>query len=159
MISNPPYVPESDRPELSETVMHDPELALFADDHGLAAYREIIRQIGLLRKPPRLVAFEIGYDQGESVPKLIQQADPEAVVQVCKTLMAKIVWFFGVEFACIVSKRVSMSYKSSSMSQKKKRLEYPFSTKFESLSETKMSQKASPMSQKAFAANPQMLSY
>ncbi len=31
----------------------------------------------------------------------------------------------------------------------KKRLEYPFSTKFESLSETKMSQKASPMSQKS----------
>ncbi|MFD2638545.1 peptide chain release factor N(5)-glutamine methyltransferase [Piscibacillus salipiscarius] len=89
VISNPPYVPESDRPELSETVMHDPELALFADDHGLAAYREIIRQIGLLRKPPRLVAFEIGYDQGESVPKLIQQADPEAVVQVLQDINGK----------------------------------------------------------------------
>lgn len=95
VISNPPYIPECDRTTLSETVMHDPELALFADDHGLAAYREIIKQIRLLKKTPRLVAFEIGHDQGESVPKLIQKAFPQASVQVLQDINGKnriVIW-------------------------------------------------------------------
>ncbi|RPF54092.1 release factor glutamine methyltransferase [Aquisalibacillus elongatus] len=95
VISNPPYVPEFERENLSEVVMHDPELALFADDEGLAAYREIIEQINNMKKLPRLVAFEIGHDQGELVPGLIMTNFPQANVQVLQDINGKdriIIW-------------------------------------------------------------------
>ncbi|SEQ91961.1 peptide chain release factor N(5)-glutamine methyltransferase [Piscibacillus halophilus] len=95
VVSNPPYIPKSESGELSEVVMHDPDLALFANDQGLAAYRDIIEQISYLKTLPRLVAFEIGYDQGATVPELIRKAHPNAVIQVLQDINGKdriVIW-------------------------------------------------------------------
>ncbi|GEL77267.1 peptide chain release factor N(5)-glutamine methyltransferase [Tenuibacillus multivorans] len=89
IISNPPYIPEKERSELDATVLYDPEAALFAEENGLAAYREIVEQVMQLRRLPRLVAFEIGYDQGESVPQLIKSNCPDAHVEVLQDINGK----------------------------------------------------------------------
>ena len=42
IVSNPPYINRSDIPQMQREVLeHDPHLALFADDHGLKAYKEL----------------------------------------------------------------------------------------------------------------------
>lgn len=95
IVSNPPYIPNEERVHLDETVLHDPELALFAENNGLAAYEQIIDQIFLLEKMPRLIAFEIGYDQGKTVPQLIYEKDANANVQVIQDINGKdriVVW-------------------------------------------------------------------
>src|SRR5699024_2846462 len=63
VVSNPPYIKESERKMLADTVRdYDPTLALFADRNGLAAYETIIAQIRQL-KTVDYVCFEIGYTQ------------------------------------------------------------------------------------------------
>ncbi|MFC0525221.1 peptide chain release factor N(5)-glutamine methyltransferase [Pontibacillus salicampi] len=82
IISNPPYIPERDRASLSDTVVHhDPEMALFAGEDGLTAYRAIIDQLSSVLKKDTLLALEIGHDQGESVPALIRDTYPQADIQ------------------------------------------------------------------------------
>jgi ribosomal protein L3 glutamine methyltransferase len=41
ILANPPYVPESERADLPEEYLHEPALALFAADRGLALIRRI----------------------------------------------------------------------------------------------------------------------
>ncbi|MCP3027565.1 peptide chain release factor N(5)-glutamine methyltransferase [Halobacillus sp. A5] len=82
LVSNPPYIDRSET--LSDTVKNfDPELALFADNNGLAAYETMINQLVLRRQKPRLLAFEIGHKQGQDVKELIHThlADYEVTIQ------------------------------------------------------------------------------
>ena len=76
IVSNPPYIPESDRDELMPEVRdHEPPQALFAGADGLAAYRQIVAQA-----PTRLVAggwllLEVGIDQSEAVSTLLRETE------------------------------------------------------------------------------------
>lgn len=73
VVSNPPYIAYQDREGLADTVRnYDPELALFADKDGLAAYEEIINQLPEVIDGEGLVAFEIGHKQGPAVKALLQ---------------------------------------------------------------------------------------
>ncbi|MDQ0160589.1 peptide chain release factor N(5)-glutamine methyltransferase [Alkalibacillus salilacus] len=90
IVSNPPYIPHAERDSLSETVsLHDPAEALFAEKNGLASYDTIMKQVMQFDTRPKLIAFEIGYDQGESVPDLIQSYDPAANVRVLQDINGK----------------------------------------------------------------------
>lgn len=90
IVSNPPYIPESDRSSLSDVVVnHDPELALFADDNGLAAYRAIVSQVPKVKAGETLLAFEIGHNQGEDVSAIIQETFPYANVNVIQDINQK----------------------------------------------------------------------
>ncbi|UCZ53036.1 peptide chain release factor N(5)-glutamine methyltransferase [Bacillus shivajii] len=83
IVSNPPYIPESDRTELKENVRdHEPDLALFADDNGLAVYKRLIAEIPKVLALPGLIGFEIGHGQGEDVRKLVLSTYPQAEVSV-----------------------------------------------------------------------------
>lgn len=42
ILANPPYVPESERPDLPEEYLHEPALALFAEEEGLALVKRIL---------------------------------------------------------------------------------------------------------------------
>lgn len=82
IVSNPPYIAETERPDLSDTVKNfDPSLALFADEDGLAAYKEIIRQLPRVAGEGSHLALEIGSKQAEAVTRLIQTQFPESDVQ------------------------------------------------------------------------------
>ena len=75
IVSNPPYIATRDLEELMpEVICHEPKRALDGHEDGLYFYRKIIEQAPLYLKPGGRLLFEIGYDQGESVPDLLAQA-------------------------------------------------------------------------------------
>ncbi len=90
LVSNPPYIAKSEAPELSDTVKNfDPELALFADADGLAAYQTIIAQAPQATKRPAQLAFEIGYEQSEAVYALIQETFSESTINTIQDINGK----------------------------------------------------------------------
>ena len=73
ILSNPPYIPSQVIEELMPEVRdYEPRLALDGTGDGLYFYRKIIAQAGDYLKPEGLLAFEIGYDQGEAVSSLMK---------------------------------------------------------------------------------------
>jgi release factor glutamine methyltransferase len=76
IVSNPPYIPDYEYEVLEEKVLkYEPKLALTAPDNGLYFYEEISKNA-----PDHLIkngylAFEIGYNQGEAVKKIMEKND------------------------------------------------------------------------------------
>lgn len=78
--SNPPYIPEQDRATLAvEVRAHEPELALFAGNDGLAVYRRLIPAAFAALAPGGWLLLEIGYGQSESIAALLTAAEFSAV--------------------------------------------------------------------------------
>jgi release factor glutamine methyltransferase len=68
VLSNPPYLAIGESPHLPPTVRdHDPRRALFAGEDGLAAIRQLLATAAPYLAPGGLLAFEIGFGQGEAV--------------------------------------------------------------------------------------------
>lgn len=87
IVSNPPYIAEEERESLSVTVKNfDPELALFAEEEGLAAYRTILEQTEAVAKPGTWLALEIGSGQGKQLTALIHQFFPSAEIELMKDI-------------------------------------------------------------------------
>ena len=59
LVSNPPYLPESDLAHLPPEVRADSELALFAGEDGLAVARRLVLQAERLLPPGALFALEL----------------------------------------------------------------------------------------------------
>jgi len=75
VVSNPPYVPEIDRPTLSVEVRdYEPGLALFAGNDGLDIYRRLIPQAFGCLVSGGFIALEIGYGQSPAVADLLGAA-------------------------------------------------------------------------------------
>lgn len=69
IISNPPYI-SSDEEIMDIVKNNEPHIALYADNNGLYFYDKILSECSNYLNDKFLVAFEIGYKQGESVKKL-----------------------------------------------------------------------------------------
>ncbi|MFC4402851.1 peptide chain release factor N(5)-glutamine methyltransferase [Gracilibacillus xinjiangensis] len=90
LVSNPPYIDRKEIEQMDDTVKNfDPELALFAENNGLLAYDTVVKQAKYVLKDKAMVAFEIGYQQGESVSALIHNTFPNSNVQVLKDINGK----------------------------------------------------------------------
>ncbi len=75
IVSNPPYVPESDRATLDPEVRdHEPSLALFAGHDGLSVYRRLIPEAFAALSEGGWLAMEIGFGQSEAVASLLADA-------------------------------------------------------------------------------------
>ncbi|MBY9077661.1 HemK family protein methyltransferase [Paenibacillus sp. HN-1] len=75
LVSNPPYIPGGDIAGLQREVReHEPRTALDGGEDGLDPYRRMMEQLALLPAPPRLVGFELGLGQAESVAGLLEAA-------------------------------------------------------------------------------------
>jgi release factor glutamine methyltransferase len=73
IVSNPPYVAETDRATLHPQVRdHEPPTALFAGETGLDIYRRLIPQAHAALKPDGLLALEIGHDQQDAITALLR---------------------------------------------------------------------------------------
>ncbi len=73
IISNPPYIDTDSCGTLSEDVKKEPLLALDGGTDGLSIYRRIAEGLPEKLKDGGALMLEIGYDQGESVPKLFEK--------------------------------------------------------------------------------------
>ncbi len=72
VVSNPPYVPASDRASLAVEVReYEPSEALFAGPDGLDVYRRLIPQAFAMLVPGGFLALEIGHGQQEEIRDLL----------------------------------------------------------------------------------------
>lgn len=73
LVSNPPYIQtEVIKGLMPEVKDHEPVLALDGMEDGLYFYRKIITQCGAYLNRGADVLFEIGFDQGEQVKRLME---------------------------------------------------------------------------------------
>ncbi|WP_017756620.1 peptide chain release factor N(5)-glutamine methyltransferase [Calidifontibacillus oryziterrae] len=74
IVSNPPYIPESDIQGLADTVKdHEPLRALVGGADGLDYYRRFMEQLPFVVKIHALIAFEVGAGQGQDVAALLKE--------------------------------------------------------------------------------------
>lgn len=73
IVSNPPYIAKNELDLMSDdTILHEPDEALYAQNEGLYFYEEISKNaINYLSNGGYLV-FEIGYRQGEIIKEMLQ---------------------------------------------------------------------------------------
>lgn len=72
--SNPPYIDGRQLKELDNDVIgYEPVLALDGGEDGLIFYRRLAERAGEFLKDGGLAFWEIGFDQGESVPEIAKQ--------------------------------------------------------------------------------------
>jgi release factor glutamine methyltransferase len=80
IVSNPPYIAESEREGLQpEVAEHDPPAALFAGKDGLDVYRSIGASAGSRLSLGGSLMLEIGADQGKAVTALLESAGLSAI--------------------------------------------------------------------------------
>ncbi|OCB00757.1 peptide chain release factor N(5)-glutamine methyltransferase [Clostridium beijerinckii] len=73
IVSNPPYIEECEIGKLMEDVKnYEPHTALNGGNDGLDFYRKIIDQSQYTLRRNGILAFEIGYNQGEAVKLLME---------------------------------------------------------------------------------------
>ena len=88
IMSNPPYISKNE--EIQDIVRkNEPSLALYADNEGLYYYEKIIKQAKKNLKEKFIIAFEIGYMQGDKIKKLAERNYPKAEVVLKKDLQGK----------------------------------------------------------------------
>lgn len=76
LLSNPPYIRHAEIVALDRAVRdYDPPLALDGGADGLDCYRAIAAEGRRVLRPGGLLALEIGWDQGDSVSKLLSTHD------------------------------------------------------------------------------------
>ncbi|MBE6062257.1 MAG: peptide chain release factor N(5)-glutamine methyltransferase [Clostridium butyricum] len=73
IVSNPPYIEDSEIEKLMDDVQqYEPHTALKGGEDGLDFYKRIVQKSSLVLKKNGILAFEIGYNQGETVKKLME---------------------------------------------------------------------------------------
>lgn len=87
IISNPPYISEDEKHLMTSSVVeYEPAAALFADDGGLALYKEMIRTLPEVLKPGGRIYFEIGFKQADALKSYIETAWPGTIAHVIKDI-------------------------------------------------------------------------
>ncbi|HIS38419.1 MAG TPA: peptide chain release factor N(5)-glutamine methyltransferase [Candidatus Onthousia faecavium] len=88
IVSNPPYIKTNE--EIEEIVRNnEPHLALYAGIDGLDSYRNILKDINKYLNKTFLLAFEIGYEQGEYLYKLVNDTFENVTITIKKDLSNK----------------------------------------------------------------------
>jgi release factor glutamine methyltransferase len=84
IISNPPYVDVNE--EVDESTKYEPQNAIFADNQGLIFYEYIIKNSVNWVNDKSIIAFEIGYNQGNYLLKYAKEYYPNAIIEIEKDL-------------------------------------------------------------------------
>ena len=87
IVSNPPYIKSQVLTTLPSDVKdYEPDYALDGGSDGLIFYRKITEYASNKLNSCGLLAFEIGFDQGESVSKIIEETGNFVNIEVSKDL-------------------------------------------------------------------------
>ena len=85
IISNPPYIKDDE--EIEEIVKNnEPHLALYGGVDGLDFYKQILGSVKNHLKERSLIAFEIGYTQGNDIKKIVEETLPNSKILIEKDL-------------------------------------------------------------------------
>ncbi|HEU5237076.1 MAG TPA: peptide chain release factor N(5)-glutamine methyltransferase [Pyrinomonadaceae bacterium] len=79
IVSNPPYVPAADLEGLQREVSREPQNALDGGADGLAVIRRLLNEAPVFLRARGYLVFEIGFDQAESVKRIIDSAAWELI--------------------------------------------------------------------------------
>jgi len=71
IVSNPPYIAYNDE-RVNDMAKHDPQIALYADNDGLASYEQIAKNAINMIKPNGKIYLEIGVGQSNAVIKIFE---------------------------------------------------------------------------------------
>jgi len=74
VVSNPPYLAESERSELAPELAHEPDVALFAGPDGLAILRELVEGCTDFLAPDGGFALELAPEQAPTVAHWLSEA-------------------------------------------------------------------------------------
>lgn len=83
IVCNPPYILNDEKLQ-SSVKDFEPHLALFGGNDGLDFYRQVLDESKSVLKSPGILAFEIGYDQKETLTAEIKKYYPEAKLKYFK---------------------------------------------------------------------------
>ena len=72
IVSNPPYIPQSQMSEISPETKFEPETALLADDEGMQFYKAIIENYTEFLNLSGMLCFEVGIGESEMVARLLE---------------------------------------------------------------------------------------
>lgn len=87
IVSNPPYISYNEWEEMDVSVReHEPKLALFAENNGLAIYEKIAKEAKEVLKKEGKIYLEIGYLQGEAVKNIFKEQFPDKHIEVIKDM-------------------------------------------------------------------------
>lgn len=87
IISNPPYIATNEK--IDEACKYEPKMSLYAKNNGLEFYEYIIKNSKKYLKEKNILAFEIGYTQGNYLKKYAKEHFPKAIIKVEKDLSEK----------------------------------------------------------------------
>lgn len=83
IISNPPYI--SDDIEVMDIVyQNEPNIALYAPSNGLYFYEKILSECRKYLNDKFIIAFEIGYEQGQSLKEMASRYFSESIIKIEK---------------------------------------------------------------------------
>ncbi|MFP4944617.1 peptide chain release factor N(5)-glutamine methyltransferase [Staphylococcus pseudintermedius] len=83
LISNPPYIGEHERTLIDNSVIqYEPHVALFAAQEGYQVYAAILRDLPHVMQDGAPVVFEIGFQQGAQLTRMMQQLYPHITPEV-----------------------------------------------------------------------------
>ena len=96
IISNPPYI------DINEEIMdlvynNEPHLALFADNNGLYFYEKIIKESSNYLNDKFIMAFEIGYMQGNDIVNIAKEYYSDAIILLEQDLSNKDRYIFIIK--------------------------------------------------------------
>ena len=75
ILCNPPYICHSEQQEMAqETLLHEPHMALFSEDDGLAEYRRIAQGAGGVLADGGRIFLEVGWQQASAVKQIFVDA-------------------------------------------------------------------------------------
>lgn len=86
ILSNPPYIAEHEYEGLPPEVLADPKIALTSGHDGLDAVKHLLREAPHYLADNGRIMFEIGYDQAETVMKLVADDHRFEAVTIFKDL-------------------------------------------------------------------------
>ncbi|MCI9280078.1 MAG: peptide chain release factor N(5)-glutamine methyltransferase [Bacilli bacterium] len=84
LVSNPPYI--SIEENYDPPILYEPKEALFALENGTLFYRVLLEKI---KNEPKMIAFEIGEQQGQIISKMAKKRFPKAKITIEKDLCEK----------------------------------------------------------------------
>lgn len=88
IVCNPPYIP-SDEEIQTSVKAYEPHLALFGGEDGLKFYRSVLSNAHYVLNKKNILAFEMGWNQGQTLVNLAQSYFPLAKIDVIKDIQGK----------------------------------------------------------------------